>query len=94
MPAPHPEAPPAGVPGLATVRPGDTPPCRLLLTPAEAAKALAISARTLWARTKAGEIPAVRIGRSVRYDPRDLAAWVECRKAPGGAAAQHNGRPG
>ena len=42
---------------------------KLLLRPPEAAEALAISDRTLWGLTKAGEIPCVRFGRSVRYDP-------------------------
>ena len=53
---------------------------RLLLKSNEAAVALAVSPRTLWTKTKAGEIPVVRIGRSVRYDPRDLQAWVDAQK--------------
>ena len=52
----------------------------LLLTVPEAAKALAISPRTLWSLTQSGAIPCVRIGRSVRYDPADLKAWIESRK--------------
>jgi len=52
----------------------------LLLKPDEAAKALAISSRKLWAMTNAGEIPCVRLGRAVRYDPEDLLAWIEQRK--------------
>ncbi|HWB14490.1 MAG TPA: helix-turn-helix domain-containing protein [Pirellulales bacterium] len=54
---------------------------RLLLKPDEAAAALAVSPRCLWGLTKAGEIPAVRIGRAVRYDVADLRAWIEARKA-------------
>lgn len=38
-----------------------------LLRPREAADLLAISERTLWALTKQGVIPCVRLGRSVRY---------------------------
>ena len=30
--------------------------------------------------TQRGDIPAGRIGRCVRYDPRDLAAWIEKHK--------------
>lgn len=56
---------------------------RLLLPPREAARALAISERTLWTFTQAGEIPAIRIGRSVRYDPADLKAWIAKAKAAG-----------
>jgi len=52
----------------------------LLLTPREAAARLRLSDRTLWSLTRAGEIPAIRIGRSVRYDPRDLAKWIASKK--------------
>ncbi|HUU94501.1 MAG TPA: helix-turn-helix domain-containing protein [Phycisphaerae bacterium] len=57
-----------------------------LLTPRQAAKALAISERTLWKFTKRGEVPVVRIGRAVRYDQADLQAWIQRRKA--GRAAE------
>ena len=53
---------------------------RLLLTPREAAEALRISDRKLWGLTASGEIPCVRIGRSVRYDISDLQGWIEERK--------------
>jgi excisionase family DNA binding protein len=52
----------------------------LLLKPPEAAKVLRISERTLWELKKQGEIRHVQIGRSVRYDPRDLQAWIENQK--------------
>lgn len=52
----------------------------LLLKPAAAAKLLSISERTLWSLTNRGEIPCVRIGRSVRYDRRDLADWINSKK--------------
>lgn len=58
---------------------------RLLLTPRQAAEALAISPRKLWSLTASGEIRAVRIGRCVRYDVRDLQAAIEELK--------QNGRP-
>ncbi len=55
---------------------------RLLLTPREAAAALSISERTLWSITAPrGALRLVRIGRSVRYDPHDLAAYIERQKA-------------
>ena len=53
----------------------------LLLTAKEAARSLSVSERTLWAMTQAGEIPAVRRGRLVRYDRRDLEKWIESAKA-------------
>jgi len=55
--------------------PGQNVP-RLLLSPREAAKALAVCEKTLWSLTKRGEIPAVRIGRAVRYSMDELQAWV------------------
>ena len=39
----------------------------LLLTPRQAAKALAICEKTLWSLTKRGELPVVWIGRAKRY---------------------------
>jgi excisionase family DNA binding protein len=62
-------------------------PEALLLTAAEAAKLLAIGARTLWRLTDNGEIPVVRIGRAVRYDRRDLLAWID-RTKRGACACQ------
>src|SRR5688572_18871718 len=52
-----------------------------LLTARDGAKALAICEKTLWAMTARGEMPVVRIGRSVRYDPRDLSQWVQKNKS-------------
>lgn len=57
----------------------------MLLTGGQAAKLLSISTRTLWAMTvPRGDLPAVRIGRSVRYSSSDLAAWIERRRQTGG----------
>ena len=59
-----------------------TPP--LLLKSRDAAEALAISERTLWALTSPrGPIPAIRVGqkrRALRYDPRDLQRWIDEHK--------------
>ena len=59
----------------------DTNNVQLLLTAREAAKALAISERTLWTLTNHGDVPVVRLGRSVRYDPDDLRAFVKRSKS-------------
>ena len=57
---------------------------QLLLNTREAAKALSISERTLWALTRPrGPIPCVRIGRAVRYDLRDLREYVDRQKGGG-----------
>jgi excisionase family DNA binding protein len=54
------------------------PTARLLLTVRQAAKALAVSERTLWALTAPrGPIRSVRFGRSVRYSVDSLRDWIE-----------------
>jgi excisionase family DNA binding protein len=58
----------------------------LLLTSRQAAQAPAISERKLWDLTKCGDIPVVRIGRSVRYAPADLQAWIDSQKQRAGIA--------
>lgn len=52
-----------------------------LLRPREAAAMLALSPRKLWELTNRKLIPCVRIGRAVRYDVRDLVAWIEDQKS-------------
>ena len=57
---------------------------RLLLTPAQAAQALAISPRTLWSLTAGGQIPCVRISsRLVRYRCSTLDAWLQEQESEG-----------
>ena len=56
---------------------------QLLLTSRQAAQALQISERKLWSMKASGEIPHVLLGRSVRYDPRDLQRCIDERKTGG-----------
>lgn len=63
--------------------PAPTPAQKLLLTPREAAKALSICEKTLWSLSKRGELPAVRIGRAVRYDVADLQVFIDRQKGAG-----------
>lgn len=65
---------PAEAPAATSTRPFDLLPTR------EAARALSVSERTLFTLTQRGDIPAVRIGRSVRYDPADLHRFIEQAK--------------
>lgn len=51
-----------------------------LLTIRQAAHRLAVSERKLWTLTKEGRIPAVKFDRIVRYDPRDLDAFIASMK--------------
>ena len=55
---------------------------KLLLSIRETAKCIGVSEKTLWTLTAPrGPIPAVRIGRAVRYSPDDLRAWIkQCRQ--------------
>jgi excisionase family DNA binding protein len=51
-----------------------------LMTARDAAKVLGVCEKTLWTLTDEGSMPVVRIGRSVRYDPRDLTRWIDTKK--------------
>lgn len=57
-----------------------TPVEKKLVTEREAATILSISPRSLWDLRTRGDIPFVRIGRSVRYDTRDLETWIQDSK--------------
>jgi excisionase family DNA binding protein len=80
--------------GSAMVSQASSPPS-LLVKPDEAAKLLAVSPRTLWSLTRAGVVPCVRFGKSVRYSMDTLRAVIAQREnrqlaesngnAPGGA---------
>ena len=53
-----------------------------LLTAPQAAEWLNVSPRTLWDLTRKGRVPAVKIGRLVRYEVADLKAWIgQCKTA-------------
>ena len=56
---------------------------KLLMTARETAKALSISERKLWNLTNENEIPAIRIGRSVRYAIEDIQLWIETKRNEG-----------
>ena len=57
---------------------------RRLLKSAEAAAYLGVSERTLWTMGRSGDLPRVEVALGaraiVRYDLRDLEAWVESKK--------------
>jgi len=58
---------------------------RLGLRPAEAARALGISPRKLWAITadQTSDIPHVRIGKAIIYPAHQLQVWLESQAAKG-----------
>lgn len=54
-----------------------------LLSARDTARALAVCEKTLWALTRDGKLPAVRIGkRGIRYDVADVRAFIESAKGP------------
>ena len=57
----------------------------LLLSERETAKLLGVCPKTIYTLTRQGKLQAVRIGCSVRYDIRDIEAFVAAAKSQGGA---------
>jgi excisionase family DNA binding protein len=53
----------------------------LLLTSRQAARAVALCEKSLYLAVRRGELRAVKFGRAVRYDPADLANWIEQNKS-------------
>lgn len=53
----------------------------LLLTARQAARTLNISGRTLWSLTNRGDVPCIRIGRSVRYSTDDLREFIDRQRS-------------
>lgn len=54
----------------------------------EAAALLGVSELTLRRLVARGEVPEVRIGRAVRFDPRDLRAYVDRLRSESRRAAE------
>lgn len=56
----------------------DSPPLARLLTAAEVADALTLSIDRVWALTREGKLPTVKLGRrTYRYRPDAVAAALE-----------------
>lgn len=55
-------------------------PEKLLLTQPESAAFLNISERKFWEIVNDGKIPKLKVGRSVRFDVRDLMAYADSLK--------------
>ncbi len=53
----------------------------MLVNQREAARLLSVSTRTVYVMTRDGRLPCVRIGRSVRYSPAQLANWIQAETA-------------
>lgn len=59
-----------------------------LLTYRETARLLGVTERTVWSLVDRGELAAVRFGRSVRIDPRDLRAFIDGARRAAPAATE------
>jgi excisionase family DNA binding protein len=60
-----------------------------LLTPQEAADLLGLSLQAFYQRIHRGQIPIIRIGRSLRVDPEELERWLEgCSTSTRGSHTQ------
>jgi excisionase family DNA binding protein len=57
-------------------------PDALLKSP-EVCRIARISPRTLYQLVKDGKLPAVRFGRAVRFDPKDVATLIQSGKTGG-----------
>jgi len=53
----------------------------MALRPREAARALGVSERWLWGKTKTGEIPCLKAGRCTLYPVAMLEEWLRTRAA-------------
>jgi excisionase family DNA binding protein len=58
------------------------PPDDSFLTTAEVLAYLNVNLRTVYRLIKAGNIPAVRVGRQWRFRKRDVDAWLERQRPP------------
>jgi excisionase family DNA binding protein len=52
-----------------------------MLTVTEAAQLTGLARRTVYAMAEQGRIPHYRIGGALRFDPVELADWLERQKA-------------
>lgn len=56
---------------------------KLLLTVPEAAHLLGVGRSQMYAMLANGEVPRMRVGRSIRVPAADLALWVRRKVVPG-----------
>lgn len=53
-----------------------------LLSVQETAQMLGLSSRTLYRMVCDGELPCIKVGKSVRYDPSDVQAYIDRNRTP------------
>lgn len=52
-----------------------------LYTAEETGKLLGVSTRTLYTLSARGELPCIKVGRSVRYHPDDIDAYIKKQRS-------------
>ncbi len=52
---------------------------------AEIAKLLSVTPQHIYRMAAQGSIPSIRISGSVRFDPDEVAAWLQRKRTPEGA---------
>ena len=61
---------------------------RMLLRPAEAAEAIGVSRSRMYELLASGELPSIRVGRTVRVPVAALQAWIAERLKQNDAQAR------
>ena len=56
-----------------------------VMTVSEVAEYLRVNPQTVYRKAKAGELPAVRIGRAIRFRRSELDAWLKKEFTPVGS---------
>lgn len=51
-----------------------------LLRPRDVAKMLAVSVPKVYQLAAAGELPSIRLGSSIRFDPADVVAYIRGKR--------------
>jgi excisionase family DNA binding protein len=67
------------------------------LTVDDVAEMLSLTRQRVYRMVRAGELPIVRVGtRAIRFDPEELARWVDDRRVAGASRASYERgeRPG
>ena len=65
----------------------------MFLTTEEVLEYLQVNLRTVYRLIKAGNIPAVRVGRQWRFRKRDIDAWLDSQRTQGREATACHRRP-
>ncbi len=65
----------------------DTPSTDTLWTVPDVAAYLRMSRKHVYRLVELGELPHIKIGRCVRFDPADIATWLDGLRLDGVASA-------